>query len=145
MTPIERLRELIAREGTASLTEEELGLLSIYWFVLETNNGGLDQFFFNESGQYAASAHAYLRQIGAAETANILQRAIKLFPDHKVPSKLRDRRELMVDHDSVFEPLNRLTDELFKSREDVNDFHLKFVERNPELFSRISPPRLKQD
>ena len=66
-SPIDRLYAIVERDGLASLTEAEAGLLGIYWFVAETNNGGVHQFFFNDSGQFAMPALRYLEQIGAAK------------------------------------------------------------------------------
>ena len=136
-SPIDRLHAIVERDGFASLTEAEAGLLGIYWFVAETNNGGVHQFFFNDSGQFAVAALGYLEQIGAAKTASILGRAIALFPGGKVPTDQEERREVletMGDQGISFGPL---TNELFKCGEDVNEFHVAYARAHPELFSRV--------
>jgi hypothetical protein len=62
---MDRLYGLIQRDGLNGLTDAEIGFFGIYWFVMETNNGGLHQFFFNDSGQLALPALAYLERVGA--------------------------------------------------------------------------------
>jgi hypothetical protein len=135
-SPIERLYAIIERDGLASLTEAEAGLLGI-WFVAETNNGGVHQFFFNDSGQFAVPALRYLEQIGAAKTASILRRAIALFPGGKVPKDQEERREVLETMDDQGISFAPLTNELFSCGEDVNEFHVAYARAHPDLFSRV--------
>lgn len=61
----------------------------------EVNNGGLEQFFLNSAGDQARETAAALRAIGAGHTANLLERALAVFPDG--PSPDRDVRGEQID------------------------------------------------
>ena len=136
-TPINRLYAIIERDGLGSLTEAEAGLVGMYWFVAETNNGGVHQFFFNDSGQLAVPALRYLEQVGASQTASILRRAIALFSNGKVPTDQQERREVLEKMEDQGISFATPTSELFSCGEDVNAFHVAFATAHPELFSRI--------
>ena len=128
---------MIERDGFNAPTEREVGLFGIYWFILETNDGGIHQFFLNDSGRLAPPALRRLEKIGAAKTVSILQRAVELFPDGNVPVDVnarRDRPSLMVERGISFNPL---TDELFSCSEDVNALHVVYARSHPDPFTRI--------
>jgi hypothetical protein len=63
----------------------------------EVNNGGFDQFFFNSSGDYAKETIDALKQIGAHQTAEIVQRACERFPLGSPPTDISLRRTLMLE------------------------------------------------
>lgn len=137
LNPIDRLYGIIERDGLGGLTEAEIGFFGTYWFVMETNNGGIGQFFFNDSGELALPALDFLEEIGAAKTASILRRAIDLFPNGRVPTDQEERRELLLSFEEQGVSFDPLTNELFSCKEDVNDYHQKFVSLHPELFTRL--------
>lgn len=125
------------RDGLAGLIEGEVGYFGIYWFVAETNNGGLDQFFCNDSNQLALPAGRYLQQIGATRPASILRSAIELFPNGKVPISQEERRavhEAMDNREVSFGPL---TDELFACGEDASELQDAHVRAYSDLFARF--------
>jgi hypothetical protein len=134
---IDRLYGIIKRDGLGGLTEAEIGFFGIYWFVMETNNGGVDQFFFNDSGQLALPALGYLERIGAVKTASILRRAIALFPNGRVPIDQEERRELLLSLEDQGVSFGPLTQELFACEEDVDDLNQEYAAAHPELFARI--------
>jgi hypothetical protein len=135
--PIDRLLEIIQRDGLTGLTEAEIGFFGIYWFVIETNNGSIDQFFFNDSGQLALPALDYLEKIGAEKTASILRRAIGLFPGGRIPIDQEERRELLLSLEGQDISFGPLTDELISCGEEVSDFHQEYVRVHPEFFARL--------
>ena len=136
-TPIDRLYGIIERDGLGGLIEAELGFFGVYWFVLETNNGGMHQFFFNDSGKLAVHALRHLEEIGATDTASILHRAIALFPDEKVPTDQTERRELLGTMEAQGASFGPLTTELFSCEEDLNELYPAFAQAHPEPFARI--------
>lgn len=136
-SPIDCLYAIVERDGLGGLTEAEAGLFGIYWFVMETNNGGVHQFFFNDSGRLAAPALRYLEQIGANRTASVLRRGMAAFPGGKVPTDQQERREVLNAMDDRGISFGPLTNELFSCGEDVNEFHVAYARAHPELFSRI--------
>ena len=94
----------------------------------------------NDSGELAAPTLRYLDQIGAAETASVLRRAVALFPDANVPPDLDARRELLEEMEDRGVSFDTLTDELFSCGEDVNELHGAYAKTHPALFARIWRP-----
>lgn len=93
--PIDLLYEKIEAGGLESLTESERWLFALTWLGLETNSGGLHQFFFNDAGKFAADAVLGLDTIGASKSADVLRRAIGLFPRGHVPTDQTERRRVL--------------------------------------------------
>ena len=52
---IDRLYDRIKSGGLDSLNPEERAAFGMTWLFLETNNGGLSQFFFNDAGKLAGT------------------------------------------------------------------------------------------
>lgn len=83
----------------------------------EVNNGGLNQYFFNSSGQNCFETMRALKRTGKMETAKILERAINLInpenlTEEEIIEKLREHSVLELDDDKTNEKLDSL-DELF--------------------------------
>ncbi len=93
--PIDRLYEKIETGGLQSLTESERWMFALTWLCIETNGGGLHQFFFNDAGKFAADALLGLDTIGASKSADVLRRAIALFPRGYVPTDQTERRRVL--------------------------------------------------
>ncbi len=77
-----------------SLTERKLA--AVYGVQAEVNNGGFDQYFFNDSGDESAMALQGLREMGSAQGVKLMQRALGVFPGGKPPSD-RVRRQVLVE------------------------------------------------
>ena len=90
--------ERIESHGFESLTLSERAFCGLMWLYLETNNGGLHQFFFNDAGKLAPDALRGLEMVGAPTTASILRRAMSVFPDSIVPADQTQRREFLCDY-----------------------------------------------
>ena len=138
MTIIDRLYQCIDAQGLEGLTEAERSLFALYWHGLETNNGGVHQFFFNDSGKLAGQALQGLRMVGADQTAEILQRAIACFPEGHVPADLTERRTLMDaldgDDDALMDRMGALTSELYRCKEDVAELLDAYRVSHPDEF-----------
>src|SRR5438552_14195502 len=94
---IDRLFERIESHGFESLTLSERASFGLTWLYRETYNGGLHQFFFNDAGKLASDALRGLEMVGAPITADILRRAMSVFPNGIVPPEQDDRREYLCD------------------------------------------------
>jgi uncharacterized protein DUF4375 len=86
-------------------------------FESEVNNGGLNQYFFNSSGQNCFETLRYFKQTGKVEEAKILEEAIKLINPKKLSEeelvdKLRKRTVDELD-DSVVNKKLEILDETF--------------------------------
>lgn len=138
---VNRLHERIATHGIGSITDAERQMLAVHWLFLEGYNGGLHQFFLNDAGQFAGSAVDGLRLLGASKTADVIRRAIAVFPDARVPVDQFERREVMSRFsESQEEALDVLTSEFFRctdEEEDVAELLPAFVKANPDLFSTL--------
>lgn len=135
-TRTDRLFEQIQLHGFESLTLSERASFGLMWFYLETNNGGLHQFFSNDAGKLVPDALRGLEMVGAPAAASILRRAISVFPGGVVPVDQAERREFLC---GVLTPeqeklLDDLTTELYKSSEPVADLLDKYVETHPNEF-----------
>jgi hypothetical protein len=135
-TRLDRLFERIESHGFDSLTSGERGCFALYWLYIEVNNGGLDQFFFNDAGKLAADALLCSDTIGASKTASILRRAISIFPDGVVPSDQAKRRAFLCDSITPEQSdlIEALTSEFYDSTEPLSDLLNSYIEKHPQEF-----------
>jgi hypothetical protein len=133
---MDRFFDRIESHGIESLTPSERSAFALRWFYLETNNGGLHQFFFNDAGKLAGDALRGLEFLGAQNTADILRRAMSVFPRGVVPTNQEQRREFLCDSlkPEQEELLSDLTTEFFQSSEPVADLLTTYIEKHPEEF-----------
>ena len=101
----------------------------------ELNNGGFNQYFLNSSGDFAHETILSLNAIGAAITAQILQKAIDQFPGENVP-KDRDERETVLEQienvaNEVWEELDR---QFFEYKDNLNNLNIEYVKKNISFF-----------
>lgn len=61
--------------GVSALTELEAVAVGVWLLDAQVNNGGFDQYYFNTGGKLARATVNALRQIGARETASLLEAA----------------------------------------------------------------------
>lgn len=104
--------------GFTSLTEKERVTYTIWWLEAEVNNGGFHQYFWNSAGDHAAIALKSLNNIGATKTASLLQQAIGVAFNGKLPSSRLERQDkLEIDEDSKMERLGELDSEFYEYSE----------------------------
>lgn len=133
---IDRIYERIESHGFESLTLSERASFGLTWLYMETNNGGLHQFFFNDAGKLAADALRGLEMVDAPATASILRRAMSVFPGGVVPAEQGDRQDFLCE---VLTPeqeefLDDLTTEFYQSPEPVAELLDAYVVQHPEEF-----------
>lgn len=133
---LDRFYERIESQGFESLTLSERASFGLTWLYMETNNGGLHQFFFNDAGKLAPDALRGLEMVGAPKTADILRRAMSIFPDSRVPVDILERRELLcgLPEELQWDCLGELTTEFFQSSEPVAELLDAYVQKHPEEF-----------
>ena len=88
-------------------------------FEAEVNNGGLNQYFFNASGENCFATLRYFKQTGKLEEAKILEEAISLINPKKLPEKeliekLRKRNVDELDDSVVNKKLDKLDAEFYQ-------------------------------
>ena len=87
-------------------------------FESELNNGGLNQYFFNSSGQNCFETLRYFKQVGRADEAKILETAINLINPQKLSEndlleKLRKRNVDELDDSIVNKKLEELDNQFY--------------------------------
>ncbi|ENM5926838.1 DMP19 family protein [Vibrio mimicus] len=104
--------------GFDALSEKEQAIYTIWWLEAEVNNGGFHQYFWNSAGDNAAVALKSLKDIGATQTASLLQQAINIAFNGKLPESREDRQiQLEVEEESKFEKLGELDFEFYEYSE----------------------------
>ncbi|MCC7014305.1 MAG: DUF4375 domain-containing protein [Planctomycetes bacterium] len=110
LEPIVRtLTARVDKLGLRPLSEPERTVYLIWNFTHALDNGGVDAFFYNKSGEHAEKTVEALYVIGAKQLAKLLEESIALFPDGDVPSDIDERtdvlEEIARDTEDVFERL----------------------------------------
>jgi cobyric acid synthase len=88
-------------------------------FENEVNNGGLNQYFFNSSGQNCFETLKFFKQTGKIKEAKILEEAIHLINPNKIYNeefieKLRKRTVDELDDSLVNSKLEELAKQFYK-------------------------------
>jgi Domain of unknown function (DUF4375) len=78
-------------KGFDALEPEEQEVLALYWLEAETMNGGLDQFFWNSSGDLAPLALAGLKRLNCIQTYTVLSDLMMLVFGENYPIKREGR------------------------------------------------------
>jgi hypothetical protein len=86
------------RVGYAGLNPGRQLAVHFYWLMAELDNGGLVQYFWNSSGDFAEATITALKQIGQTRPAEILeQAAIRLLGRAERISDTGERRAMIVE------------------------------------------------
>ena len=146
-SPLDLLHAKIDAHGIDSLTASERWFYAICWFILETNGNAMHGYFFNHAGAHCREALQGLELVGAHRTADILRRAIALFPRGDVPVD-RGARQIALGElgeDVEWGVLSRLTDELFALKEGVAEMVERYVAVHrhefPTLYAEDGSPK----
>jgi len=115
-------------------SEPQKNFLYNQWLEMEVNNGGIDQFFYNSSGELAHKRVESLKAIEALETASLLQEGIDRWPDGRVPKEMKERRDTSLR----INPEGGLFADLDKRfsvyEEDRNQLNLEYIRKNHDAF-----------
>lgn len=85
------------KAGLDKLNEGRKMAVRFYQLSTELNNGGLDQYFWNASGDFAPETISDLHRIGQDQAADLLNMASdKLFGRTPYPSPIDQRREAII-------------------------------------------------
>ena len=122
--------------GFSGLSEAEQTVYCIDGLEREVNNGGFAQFFFNSAGDQARETVAALRRIGAAHTAELVERAMGPFGPTG-PSADRDERATQLDRigDSAEALWYELDDGFYEYKDDLTDLLRSYVRSRRDQFA----------
>ncbi|OIQ22881.1 DMP19 family protein [Lacinutrix sp. MedPE-SW] len=131
--------------GKVSFSKMPETLKTVYLineFESEVNNGGFLQFFTNSSGKYINETIESLELIGANNTKNILEKAVKIMLKHNESTENLNRkinsRELyeifetseIYDNEFLMKELNDLDSKFYESAEPTQELKFKYFESN---------------
>ena len=104
--------------GFESLDDEDKVFVAIWSLDSQVNNGGFDQYFFNQSGDLWPQTLAALKTIGSQHVLGLLEQAIAVFPDSR-PARDNDERrdQLLAFGEEESERFNALDTEFYQSTE----------------------------
>ena len=132
---IDRIVNELATDGIDKLSNPQKIFYHNQGLEKELNNGGFDQYFFNSSGKYAHETVFSLQAIGANITAQILQKAVDLFPNKTVPKDRDERIEAIRAIEGFATDIwEELDQEFYEYREDLNLLNLTFIEKHITAF-----------
>ncbi|WP_409526003.1 DMP19 family protein [Nitrincola sp. MINF-07-Sa-05] len=118
------------KSGLESLTEKETVIYTIWWLEGEINNGGFHQYFWNSSGDDTALALNSLKKIGANYTASLLESAILIAFNGKLPANRSDRQGLLEkDEGSKMDKLNELDSKFYEYVDDIESKVNEYVNK----------------
>lgn len=122
-------------EDMSVLSAEERIFYVTQTFEMEANNGGVSQFFYNESGRFASELVNAFNEIGAKVTAGICQKAIEAF-GREIPVD-QDEREDMLDEleDEISEILEECDSEFYNYEDNLSELNYNYVMKNKTSFT----------
>ena len=91
----------------------------------EVNDGGFDQFFYNNAGDNTAETIEALKSIGALKTADILRRAAAMFPGGMPPRERYARQGVLLQKFPDAKGFEELNDEFYAYPDDLASFLAK--------------------
>jgi hypothetical protein len=117
------------------LTKSQMALCLTYEFDKEVKNGGIDQYFFNSSGNYTHETVKALQTIGAAQTSALLQECINVWPDKIVPKDWENRRDSIQNIDDEAKTVwEDCTGRFYKGDEIIPELLFAYIDSKPEEF-----------
>lgn len=136
MTLDQRLQQ-VSNHGQKidQLTSSEKTFLFVENLEREVNNGGLNQFFWNSSGNYAHETVEALKTINANKTAELLSRANATFPNESVPKNRMERQETQLLYEKKIDPeLEKLDQQLYRYPDNLSHLLISFVKNHRKDF-----------
>jgi hypothetical protein len=122
-------------------TPRQRALYALHWTISEVSNGGFHQYFYNPTGYLAPEAITGAELLGAREYANVIRRAISIFPSEEALRDLDERQEILeqaTDNPNAF--LSTLDDAFYALLESPTQnpdvFVGPYIEAHPEEFFR---------
>lgn len=119
----------------------ESRLVYLLWcFDGEVHNGGFNQFFTNSLGDYSQEILVYLKEIGAVESYELLEKAMSWFPD-SAPStdqELRWKQYEQFCEDANYDPsLDALNQRFYEYKDNLASLLNAYVRANSNAAIRV--------
>jgi hypothetical protein len=120
--------------GFKKLTEQERTLFCTWQFVCELNNGGIHQFFFNASGEFAMETVDALERVQMPHAASLLRRELAAFPAPPKDHGTRAEQLASLPKSVQDDLFDELTADFFDSPENAYVLQADYVRRNRGCF-----------
>lgn len=125
-----RIEQKCERLGWTNLTDTERRLVAVSTLEGEVLNGGFDQYFFNPSGGDAEVALAGLKEVGATNAAELLERAMGQFAGGKPPTGYSQRHQAMDQIQTQAKPVwDKCDSDYYARKEDAMALSLAYAKR----------------
>jgi hypothetical protein len=129
--------------GFDNLTEHERTIFCTWQFVCEVNNGGIHQFFFNPSGEFARETVGALEKVQMPYAASLLRKALAAFPEPARDHRTRAQQLQSLSASVQDDLFNDLTGNFFDSSEDAYVLQAEYIRRNRGCFPGSRPDEEK--
>ncbi len=127
--------DLATFESTVSgATKGQRAVFAYRWYVIEVENGGHHQFFWNSTGMLWEDALDGFRTLHESAFEDVLRAASSLFPNRQ-PSKVRQTRQRQLE-DINKASLSEMDDRLYNVLEshDLETILENYINSHPEEF-----------
>src|SRR5262245_10559516 len=129
----ESAAKIEAEQGFYKLSGLDQIVFCVWWVEGEVNNGGFDQFFFNPAGDHAKATVASLMAIDAPNAADIVRRAIAVFPSPgPSPIMLARRRQLLALPEGSRAQFHFLDKEFYKYPDAIGCLLATYIRRHSD-------------
>jgi hypothetical protein len=113
-------------------------MIAMWWCRSEVCNGGFDQFFWNSTGMIWPCALQGFRLVGANSYAELLEKALSVFPGGVAPIERNERDKILESNEERMNTLEP-TDQAFfalerEKTENLNALCAKYIRSNPNEF-----------
>ncbi len=131
MEYVDNATETYFRSGISALNHHELVMLSIWQLEAEVNNGGFWQYYWNSCGELAKEVVNSLKEIGAKETASIVEVANSNFPNSDPPKDREKRQGLLEKLENAGKlKLDSLDTEFYEYPCDLTELMYQYMQNN---------------
>lgn len=105
-------------------------------FEMVMNSAGIHQFYHNASGNYANETVEALVEIGAQNTALILDKGNSVFKEGIVSEDQEERIQEIdnIDYSDIYWLFDELDHQFYKCSDDLEQLNLNYVLSNKEAF-----------
>jgi hypothetical protein len=132
-------RTQLGRVEFGDQSDEQRVFSAIWELESQVNNGGFAQYFSGAEGHTADFAPAALRQIGAANCADIVARALRIVSPRALPEDQGSRQQLVEALDNGARvSLESLDEEFLAYPDNLTNLLFDYVRSNPEVFGSIA-------
>lgn len=124
--------EIGYNQSIKNYSDEQKYIFAIWEYLLEVNNGGHTQFYYNSTGIVWEDAMNGFQEIGMTEYYDIIKESVSRFGEN--PSKDRQKRQFQLD--KLTSQFDDLDDRFYKLQEDksIEEALLKYINDNRERF-----------